>query len=263
MSFLQINCSLCFVGRCPTSLKLLWALPKYSHTAGPVLVPSCWKEGNSRQQQVHRSELNNHQETPWQPQGAMTCNARAGGEKGHQELGWSLRMLTITPADNSLHAYKELLEKGILWSIHQLRLGWGKTKEPCTLEHKIQGEEPLGKESRQTWKCRGVHGWPFGSVNPFCSLHAHEFVSPPGTGQLITQHTAAVLPSSALLQAMVSCTSFHGNQREKSCFPPKSHSKHNFVPSGLFFYLFSQACFFLPCSTDETEFILMTQICKA
>lgn len=103
-------------------------------------------------------------------------------------------MLTITPAGNSHHAYKELrlLEKDSLRSTHQLRLRWGKAKQPCTLEHKIQGEEPLGKESRQTWKCRGVHGWPFGSVNPFCSLHAHEFVPPPGTGQLITQHTAAV-----------------------------------------------------------------------
>lgn len=51
--------------------------------------------------------------------------------------------------------------------------------------------------------------------------------------------------------------------KQRSWFPPKSHSKHNFVPSGLFCYLFSHPCFFPPCSTDETEFILMTQICKA
>lgn len=72
-----------------------------------------------------------------------------------------------------------------------------------------------------------------------------------------------LLPSSDLLQAMVSCTSFHGNQRERSWFPPKSHSNHNFVPSGLFCYLFSHSFFSPPRSTDEIEFILMTQICKA
>lgn len=49
--------------------------------------------------------------------------------------------------------------------------------------------------------------------------------------------------------------------RERSWFPPKSHSKHSFVPSGLFCYLCSR--FFPPCSTDETEFILTTPICKA
>lgn len=92
----------------------------------------------------------------------------------------------------------------------------GKAKQPCALEHKIQGEEPLGKESGQTWKCRGIHRWPFGSVNPFYSLHAHEFVPSPGTGQLIPRTLLLLLPSSAVLQAMVSCTSFHGNQRERS-----------------------------------------------
>lgn len=56
----------------------------------------------------------------------------------------------------------------------------------------MQEEEPLGKENRQTWRHGGIHGWPFGSVNPCCSLYAHEFVPPPGTGQLITQRTAAV-----------------------------------------------------------------------
>lgn len=154
------------VCRCPSSLKLLWAIPNYSLAAGKPIAESSRSTGQNQTttRRAHDSPL--------------TRNSKAEGAKGPPELGWSLGMLTSTLAGNSHHAHKELrlLEKGTLKSTHQLELGWGKAKQPCTLEHKIQGEEPLGKETRQTWKCRGIHWGPFGSVSPFWSLYAHEFV---------------------------------------------------------------------------------------
>lgn len=134
---------------------------------------------------------------------------------------------------------------------------------PALLNTKFREKSHWEKKVDRPGSAEGFTGGLLGQWTHFVHFMLMNLCLPQAPASSSPSTPLLLLPSSALLQAMLSCTSFHGNQTERSWFPPKSHSKHNFVPSGLFCYLFSHPCFFPPCSTDETEFILMTQICKA
>lgn len=86
MSSLQINCSAYIVCSCPT-LKLLWALPKYSYTAGPALVTRLLK--GSQQQTAAGVQVRTKQ-PPGDPMAAprssdMKCQGKRG--KGTSRAG--------------------------------------------------------------------------------------------------------------------------------------------------------------------------------
>lgn len=204
MPTLQINCFLYFVCSCPTSLKPLWSLPKYSYATGTVLVTQLLKESR---QQIYRLKLNNNQETPWQPHRAVTWCARAQGEERLKSCGeacgssWPPQEPAATTLKGSSGCYGEGDTE-----IHPPRLRRGEGKVALGSDHKIQGEEPLAKES---WDRSG------GAEEPMHGLLGHwsHFVqftlmnlsipqagasSSPGAPLLL------FLPSSGLLQALVS-----------------------------------------------------------
>lgn len=213
---------------------LLWNLCGHFQNAailqGQFWSPSCWREANSRQQHVYRLKLNNNEETPWQPHGAVIWHARVWGEEGFQELGWSLWAHNHPRSQQAPRSQgaQAATEKAILRSTHQLRPRQGEGKARLGSDHKIQGEEPLGKES---WDRSGGAERPTGGFlgqwPHFVQFMLTNLSIPLGTGQLITQRTATVV-TARLSPAAGSgkqrcCISFHGNQNQRSSFPPKSH----------------------------------------
>lgn len=227
MSTLQISCFLYFVCNCPTSPKPLWSLPKYSYATGPVLVTQLPK---GSRQEIYRLKLNNNQETPWQPHEAVTWCAGAQGEERLKSCGeacgssWPPQ----EPAATTLKGSSGCYGQGDTEIHPPTETETGRRQSSPGLWPQNSGRRALGKRKlRQIRRCRGTHGWLFGSVTPFCSVHTHEFEHPPSTGQLITQRTAAVVPAKLRPAAgsgkQRCCTSFHGNQNQRSWFPPKSH----------------------------------------
>lgn len=104
----------------------------------------------------------------------------------------------------------------------------GRRQSSAGLWPQNSGRRVLGKRKlRQIGRCGGTQGWLFGQWPHFVQFMLRNLSIPQSTGQLITQHTATAvtgqLSPAAGSGKQHCCTSFHGNQNRRSCFPPKSH----------------------------------------